>query len=205
VAVLQSESASDIVARAFAWAEHRSRFTSLEDGTNDARQARIMYDARRRNVLDSMDWNFARHRAFPGAVLVNTPTPPGMPYAFSVPPGCLRVRAVMDDIHPLTWRREANVYASGTPTQIVFTADETNAALFAPSFVLALEYLLAAQFAMVYARSVNRSNAMLDNFRRAMQEADHNDGAERSSDDAYARSPLDLSLGNFDFSVPLDG
>ena len=203
MAVFQADSASDIVERAFAWAEHRQRFKSLEDGSNDARQARIMYDARRRNVLEAIDWNFARHRAVPGAVVVNTPTPPGMPFAFSTPHDSLSVREVLADNTRLTWRREANVYTNSAPTQIAFTRDETNTALFVPSFTLGLEYLLAAQFAMVYARSVNRSNVMLDNYRRAMQEADQAEGAERSNDDAYERSPLDFALSSYNFEMPI--
>ncbi|MEO0381615.1 MAG: hypothetical protein AAF252_15210, partial [Pseudomonadota bacterium] len=184
MAVLQAESVADIIERAMAWAEHRKRFTNLEDGSIDARQARIMYDARRRNVLEAMDWNFARHRAFSGQAVVETPTPDGMPYAFSTPPNCLRVRNCTQGGKNLTWRREALIYTNGDAPQIIFTGDETNAALFMPGFVLALEYLLAAQFAMVYARSVNRSDRMLANFRDAMREADQMEGAERSNDDA---------------------
>lgn len=204
MSVLQSESMSDIVARAFGWAEHKARFDSLEDGTIDARQARIAYDARRRNVLESMDWNFARHRYAPNQVLLNTPTPQGMPFAFSVPPGCLRVRNVMAGYQDLTWEREAQIFASaGDDLQVVYTFDETNAGIFAPSFTLALEFLLAAQFAMTYARSVNRSNHMLQNYRDAMREADQMEGAEQSNDDAYARGALDLALGSYDFMKPI--
>jgi hypothetical protein len=187
-----------------AWAEHKARFTSLEDGSIDAREARIAYDARRRNVLEIMDWNFARHRFAPGAVLVDTPTPAGMPYAYSVPPSCLRVRDVLAGDASLTWRREANIYCNAADgVQVVYTIDEGNPALFMPSFTLALEYLLAAQFAMVYARSVNRSNQMLDNFRRAVIEADQMEGVEQSNDSAYAPGALDMALMSFDFAKPI--
>ncbi len=203
MAVLQAESISDIVERAYAWAEHRKRFTSIEDGSSDARQARIMYDARRRNVLEALDWNFARHRILPGAVIANTPTPDGMPYAFSPPPQCIRVRNLTQGGADLTWRREAHVYTNGDAPQVIYTKDETNVALFTPSFVLALEYLLAAQFAMVFARSVNRSDRMLENFRNAMREADRMEGVEQSNDVAYGRSPLDLALSGVDFGKPV--
>ena len=103
-----------------------------------------------------MDWNFARRRYAPGGVLSNEPTPAEMPYAFSVPPGCLRVRKVRSGHHDLKWVREANIFTdAGDDVQVVYTSDETNPGLFAPSFVLSLEYLLAAQFAMAYARSHN--------------------------------------------------
>ncbi|MEL6886899.1 MAG: hypothetical protein AAFP87_20495 [Pseudomonadota bacterium] len=200
MSVLQAESISDIIERAFAWAEHRKRFESLEDGSNDARQARIMYDARRRNVLESMDWNFARHRFAPGGSLPDTPYPPGMPNAFSVPPSCLRVRDVVQEgCEKLTWRREACIFTNGDAPQVIYTIDETRAGIFTPSFTLALEYLLAAQFAMVYARSVNRSDRMLQNYQDAMREADRLEGQEQSNDAAYARGPLELALGNLDF------
>ncbi|MDW3181773.1 hypothetical protein [Roseobacter sp.] len=204
MSVLQSESASDIIARAFGWAEHKARFDSLEDGTIDARQARIAYDARRRNVLESMDWNFARRRYAPGQVLLNTPSPKNMPHAFSVPPACLRVRNVTAGYENTTWRREAVIFSSASDdVQVVYTSDETNPGIFAPSFTLALEYLLAAQFAMVHARSVNRSDRMLKNYRDAMREADQMEGVEQSNDDAYERGALDLALGSYDFARPI--
>lgn len=200
--VFQSETASDIIERAFGWAEHKARFVSLEDGTIDARLARSAYDARRRNVLEAMDWNFARHRSNPPQVL-NAATPASMPFAFAVPAGCLRVRNVQIGNQDLTWRREQQIFTTAEAPQVIFTADEARPTIFAPAFVLALEYLLAAQFAMVYARSVNRSNQMLDNFRRAILEADAIEGVEQSNDDAYERGPLDIALGSFNFAKPV--
>lgn len=187
MAVLTTESETVICRRALGLAECGNRFTSLEDGSAEAVDARLRYDARRRSVLEGLDWGFARRRV--AGTRVSAPAcPPGLPAAWSLPPHCLRIRGVWDATCLIRHQREEFVFTDDVPAvQIVFTVDQQNPVLFPPIFAQALEFLLASEFAMVFARSVNRADVMLSNFRSTMQEADALEAAERSdTGDAYA-------------------
>jgi len=196
MSVLQAESPTAIVKRAYGWAEHASDFDSLEDDTPEAIGGRLRYDARRRQVLEALDWNFARRRFNP-SLRTDIVAPLNMPVAYARPPECLRVRDLIDVMgDPLPFNVEHDVFTTHqVQSQIVYTKDIQNAARFAPAFTQALEFLLAAEFAMIHARSVNRSNTMLDNYRRTMIDADRTEGLERSDDDAYAPGPLEAAIG----------
>ncbi|MES2667456.1 MAG: hypothetical protein V4712_15260 [Pseudomonadota bacterium] len=186
--ILQAESATAICQRALGWAEHRNTFDSLEDASQLARECRLRYDIRRRAVLEGLDWRFARRRRAAQAVEADA-TPPEYPFAWARPPEHLRIRGMFAATSrtPLRHVIEDVIYtAEGGPLQVVFTYDASNPALFPPVFTTALEFLLASEFAMLYARSVNRAEIMLANFRRAMEEADATEAAERSEDEAYA-------------------
>jgi len=195
MSVLQAESPTAIVKRAYRWVEHSGDFDSLEDDTPEAIGGRLSYDARRRQVLEALDWNFARRRFNP-TLRTDVVAPLNMPVAYARPPECLRVRDLIDASgNHLTFSVEYNVFTDyQVPSQIVYTKDIQNAAHFAPAFTQALEFLLAAEFAMVHARSVNRSNTMLENYRRTMIDADRAEGLERSDDDAYAPGPFETAI-----------
>lgn len=185
--VLTAESPAVICQRALALAESRGRFTSLEDGSQEAIEARLRYDARRRAVLEALDWGFARRRVVGQAVVAGA-VPPGLPRAWALPPECLRIRAVypLGCDRPIRHCREEYIYSEDrSPVQIVFTRDIQNPVLFPPVFTQALEFLLASEFSMVFSRSVNRADVMLSNFRNVMQEADAMEAAERGGGDAY--------------------
>ncbi len=188
MSVLQAESATAIVQRALGLAEARNRFDSLEDGSDEAREGRLRYDIRRRCVIEALDWNFARRRKVPAAFAMQSDDayPEGLAHAFAIPAGALRILRLTDGDCPVRWIREDRIYADAATVQVVFTIDEENAAIFPPIFTQALEFLLASEFAMIYARSINRSQAMLSEFRRVMQDADAIEGMERSDDYAYA-------------------
>lgn len=184
MSVLQTESEAVIVQRALGLAESANRFDSLEDDTTEAREGRLRYDIRRRTVLEALDWNYARRRVL-GTAVTASATPDAQPYAYALPPQTLRIRGVRAGGVSASWSRENVIYASLPDAQIVYTIDEQNPVLFPPVFTSALEFLLAADFAMIFARSVNRSKIMLKNFRDTMRDADEMEGQERSNDCAY--------------------
>ncbi|WP_226779015.1 hypothetical protein [Oceaniglobus trochenteri] len=183
--ILQTESETAIVQRALGLAESANSFDSLEDDSDEAREGRLRYDHRRRVILEAIDWNFARARIASVAAQPNA-FPANQPYAYALPPNLLRVRNVMVGTRPVSWSRERLIYAAEPNAQIVYTWDERNPVLFSPIFTSALEYLLAADFSMIFARSVNRQQVMLQELRRVMQDADEIEGMERSDDCAYA-------------------
>ena len=175
--ILQEESAVLICQRALALAEYDYVLTSLQEASPVARQCLARYDIRRRAVLERLDWGFARARVL-GQRVVDAVAPPDLPAAWARPPRGLRVRAVWDGSTwaagvALRFKAEAHLYTEAAEAvQIVFTDDASNPALFPPVFTTALEYLLAADFAMLFARSVNRQDVMLGLFRDALQEGD---------------------------------
>lgn len=186
MAVLLAESAAVICRRALALAEHRNDFDSLEDGSSLANDALLRYDQRRRSILEGVDWGFARRRAVT-AVVTGAVTPPDLPIALALPPEPLRIRSVLSGRHPQKWVREEHVFCeTDSSAQVVYTRDIDNPSEFPPIFTAALEYLLASEFAMVYSRSINRSDAMLRYFRDTMEEADRIEAQEQSYDQAYA-------------------
>ncbi|HGG04230.1 MAG TPA: hypothetical protein ENK28_02135 [Aliiroseovarius sp.] len=200
MSVLQADSSTAIVKRAFGWAEHSNDFDSLEDDTPEAIEGRLRYDARRRQVLEALDWNFARRRFAP-VLRPDVVAPIDFPVAYARPPECLRVRALLDQSgHPLPFNVEYHIFTDCQVTsQIAYTKDIQNPAHFPPAFTQALEFLLAAEFAMIYARSVNRSNTMLENYRRTMIDADRIEGLERSDDEAYVPGPFEMAISNMSF------
>ena len=184
--ILQIEAITTICQRALGWAEHRDRFTSLEDSSALAQDCRLRYDIRRRAVLEALDWGFARRRVI-GQAVPEVVCPPGYETAWSLPPEMLRLRGVWSGTRLLTHKREAYIFTEAVEApQIVYTADAHDPTLFPPVFTQALEFLLASEFSMLYARSVNRADVMFDKFRLAMDQADAYEAAERSETEAYA-------------------
>lgn len=183
--ILQAESAVVICKRALALAEHRTTFESLEEPTTLAREAKLRYDIRRRQILEALDWGFARRRKAGQAVEVEA-TPDLYPVAWARPEECIRIRGVWSGGVLLKHVVEEVIFTEASDAvQIVFTAEKNDPILFPPCFTGALEYLLAADFAMMYARSVNRQEIMLGKFRDAMIEADAIEAGERSETEAY--------------------
>jgi hypothetical protein len=186
MSILQAESATVICRRALNLAEHRNTFDSLEDGSTLAREARLRYDIRRRQILEAMDWNFARRRKAGTSVVVDA-APDLYPTAWARPEDCIRIRGIWAGGILLRHVIEEVIFTEDVgAVQIVFTAEKNDPVLFPPCFTAALEYLLAADFSMMYARSVNRQEVMLGRFRDAMTEADAMEAGERSETDAYA-------------------
>lgn len=183
--LLQTEDAVAICRRALGLVEAANSFDSLEDLSNEAQEARLRYDIRRRALLEALDWNFARRRANGSRVVVDA-TPHDLPYAYAIPANTLRIRNVHVGRINAQWSREEYVYADMESAQMVYTVDVQNPVVFAPIFTSALEYLLAVDFAMIFSRSVNRSEVARTNFRRIMDDADQMEGLERSNGEAYA-------------------
>ena len=175
---------------------------SLEDGSDLARTCRLRYDARRRTVLEALDWGFARRRTAGQAVL-DAVCPPGFDAAWQVPTETLRLRAVWDGGNLLRWTREALIFTpAAAAVQIVTTADFHDPTRFPPIFTQALEFVLAAEFAMIFARSVNRADVMMANYRNTLADADALEAAERSQSDAYACGPwVDAIRGGWTVGV----
>lgn len=184
------ESPTAIVNRALGLIEHARLIDNIESSDKEATAARLRYDVRRRAVLEKLDWGFARGRAKAGQVL-NIEAPENLPIALGRPAGALRIRAVRAGGTNLPYSVEGQYIFSTAAqgVQIVFTRNESNATLFPPAFTAALEYLLAAEFAMLYARSKNRSEQMMAFFAEAIREADVLEAAEWDETDAFAGGP----------------
>lgn len=196
--ILQEESVVLICQRALSLAEYDYMLVSLQDGTPVAKQALARYDFRRRAVLERLDWAFARSRVA-GQAIVGQVTPPDLPAAWARPPRGLRVRAVWDGTTRLRFAAEAHVYSeAAAAVQIVFTDDASNPALFPPVFTTALEYLLAADFSMLFARSINRQEVMLNLFQLSLQDADMMEAFESPGGAAFAAEGwTDAVMGGF--------
>jgi hypothetical protein len=184
--VLQAESVVLICQRALALAEEGRPITSLQDGSFSANQALMRYDFRRRSILERLDWAFARARV-PGQAVVVAATPPDLPSAWARPPEALRIRAVRSPDANLRFQAEAHVFSEEAgAVQLVYTSDASNPSVFPPIFTTALEYLLAADFSMIFARSINRQAEFLSLLQNTLEEADQLEAFESPGGAAYA-------------------
>lgn len=203
--LLQTESVAVIIERSFGLAEEAAPFRNLEDGSPKAVAARKRYDQRRRQVLEAMDWNFARRRVVP-SIRADLLAPETHPIALAVPQDCIRVRDVKTGTcrHPFlvegdgiftTWIEEGR-------TQVIFTGDAQLPVRFPPVFTQALEFLLAADWAMLYARSINRAGELRRAYQLAIEEASYQEAGEQSEDEVYADSEFSSFLKGENGSAP---
>ena len=180
------DSAVLICNRALEMCEHYG-FLSFEDGTPEAERAKLHYDITRREVLEAIDWNFARGYAALD-LLADAGGDPARPYLFSVPPDCLRVRRVTDP-ERVDWERVGNrVAAECDALSVAYTRDVTNAAEFPSSFSGALSLLLAARFSPKYGRSANRVNELMAHYQGALEAALLTDAREQDDQAAFEHS-----------------
>jgi hypothetical protein len=171
--------------RALGLIEHNVRFSDFEDGSDEAEEAKLHYDAARRLVLSRIPWHFATDFVLLSATLDASSAgnaPAAMPNVFLLPPGVIKLRRLPDAPEGARWRvvkGDNRLYTDqGPPLLIEATFDAQDPMQFEPDFVAALEALLAAKFAPRFSRSQNRTEVWLRRFEELMAEAAGSDAQE---------------------------
>jgi len=165
------------------------------DTGNTADQCRIHYDVARRFALADHNWNFATKRV----TLADVGSPPATYiYRYDYPADCLKVQEIQRltkaDV-PVPYLIEA--VEDGSKLSIltdmaaaigVYTWDVENVALFSPSFVTALSWLLASDLAPALSGSEKIQEATLTVYRNYIAAAQAADSSEGKADDELTAS-----------------
>ena len=165
------------------------------DTGNTADQCRIHYDVARRFALADHNWNFATKRV----TLADVGSPPATyTYRYDYPSDCLKVQEIQRltkaDV-PVPYLIEA--VEDGSKLSIltdmataigVYTWNVENVALFSPSFVTALSWLLASDLAPALSGSENVQESSLTVYRNYIAAAQAADSSEGKADDELTAS-----------------
>lgn len=163
----------------------QSPIISLEDGSPPAAILSRSYGPARDKVLRSYPWNCARRRAALPALTIAPAF--GFAHSFQLPPDCLRVLNVQDEIEgAITWRVEGRTILSdeAAPLRICYVARIDDVTLFDPMLDDVIAARLAADVAYGITGTHKAQEAMRDLYAEQMVLARRADAREQSSDDA---------------------
>lgn len=174
-----------VVNRAFQAVEHLRRLDSLDDGSPEADAANLHLPAAIAQVLEAVDWNFARKYSKIYAASGIT-THPARPHAFILPADCIRVREIVEPTG-LAWERQDRVIAANDagPILIAYTAQAGDATRWPPNFEAAVVKLLAHYLAPGFTRSANRAEILMTQAQQLMEAAAAAEGREQSEGQAF--------------------
>jgi hypothetical protein len=157
------------------------KITSLDDGSEKARQLDLNYNNCLETTLRAFPWNFA-HKIELLALTDNTT--PGWEYVYEYPANCvniLRVCPESDLRHKdKKYHSEYMVFSDGNEKYIAcdvedvyveYTLNATNPTLYDSAFVKALSYLLAAEVCNALSGNAQKSQEMMQKYALAIGEA----------------------------------
>ena len=174
--------------------------TALTDDTKEGRACKVLYPLMRDEMLYSHPWNFAMRRADISGSVVDTPAF-GYDYAYTLPPGCLRVWELVDDSLGNSgelWEVEGNTLLTDRDENIYirYISQVTQTGYFNPAFVNCLAIRLAAELAVKLAESKSMRAELLNELDRyALPAARRLNAMEGNKKQHKDQQPLDN--GNF--------
>lgn len=156
--------------------------TSIDDGTNEARQCKIHYDACLRKILMEREWTFATGRRELAEVL----DPPVFGYdkAFGLPHDCISVRAASDQTgrEYRDWVVEGQAISLNSDTcYITYNRKVEDATRYPGPFEAALVYLLASRLAVPIPNSRGLAQECYGLYMAELREASPLDGRQGSA------------------------
>lgn len=175
---LPPSSAVRLAVRAYRAIEHDGVMTSFDDGTEEAQDAALHFDAARRETLQAVDWRFAS-KVFQAATRTDIPEIDSFIPA-ALDKSVIRVREVPG--RNIKWRVEGRLlYVNQTgPVTYRATIDAQDPTEYTPSFESALVFMLAHYLAPRWTTSANRARMMLDNWNQTVQAANGDEAREAS-------------------------
>jgi hypothetical protein len=155
--------------------------TSIDDGTNEARQCKVHYDACLRKILMEREWTFATARR-ELAEVSEAPTF-GYTKAFGLPGDCILVRSASDrtGYEYRDWVVEGRKISLNADTCfIVYTKMEYDATKYPGPFEAALVHLLASRLSISIPNSRGLSQDHYTLYQMELREASGLDGKQGS-------------------------
>lgn len=181
-------SAVQICNMALGYLNHGVRIAALDEGSNEADQCSLYYDAARRTALRAAPWAFASRYAT--LADLGAPASPQWLRMYAYPVDAVMVRRILPAIPgtpPNRW--EVASIASGARVIMCdvedaiahYTADVTSPPLFDPSFLSAFAWQLASEIAVVLTGSPQMKQLADQQFMRAVNAAMVSNGSENPS------------------------
>ncbi len=150
--------------------------SSLDERSKAAGLCRLHLATARRELLEAHNWAFAT--AVADLAQLASPPPSHWALAYRRPPDCLKARALQDGA-PFEAAGDM-IFTDREKARLTYTRDVHEAALFPPSFVRALSFLLASLLAVPLMQSQRLERSMTERcaaLLEAAREADADQGA----------------------------
>jgi hypothetical protein len=157
------------------------KITSLDDGTEKARQLDINYDNCLETALRAFPWNFARKIEL---LALTDDTTPGWTYVYKYPANCANVLRVCDESSARymdkKYHTEFKIISDGSEKYIAcdledayveYTLIVTDPTLYDALFIKAFSYLLAAETCNSLSGNAQKAQEMMQKYALAIGEA----------------------------------
>lgn len=171
--------------------------TTLNDATQEGRKCKQHFATARDFCLRTFPWNFAEKRA--ALAVLSTETAVGYEYAYAYPADCLSARliyAAVPGVEPLDFYITSLDDLSGkkilcdeAEAVLIYTAKVESAAVFDPSFTVALSYHLASVLAVPLTKDKVLMKSMLQAYVQYMSLAQAAN-AKEAHDSAEVTNPF---------------
>jgi len=166
-----------------------SRITSIDDGTNEAKQCKTNVYSCIDRILNDADWIFAT-RTVSASPLSEQPVAKYQ-YAFQIPNECIKVQSVLDadslELHH--WTREGNIILCDSDIiYIQYTHRIVDISLWPALLVSSLVHLLASRLATSISANNNLRSQMYDIFLLELRESRSADARQSSPTSVGRRS-----------------
>ena len=177
-----------------------SSIISLDENSEAARAANLIYEQTRDAVLRDHLWNFAMSRA---SLAANAVAPAfGYVYSYALPTNCLRV--IQLEEKSMVFKIEGrNLLTDENPARIIYVSQVTDPNQFDAMFTEALSARLAAELAITVAESNSLYQNMMEVYRMKITDARSIDGQESGEPEIVSDTWLDSRL-NYAGSLTVD-
>ena len=177
-----------------------SSIISLDENSEAARAANLIYEQTRDAVLRDHLWNFAMIRS---SLAANAVAPAfGYVYSYALPTNCLRVTQLEEK--SMVFKIEGrNLLTDESPARIIYVSRVTDPNQFDAMFTEALSARLAAELAITVAESNSLYQNMMEVYRMKITDARSIDGQESGEPEIVSDTWLDSRL-NYAGSLTVD-
>jgi hypothetical protein len=177
-----------------------SSIISLDENSEAARAANLIYEQTRDAVLRDHLWNFAMSRS---SLAANAVAPAfGYVYSYALPTNCLRV--IQLEEKSMVFKIEGrNLLTDESPARIIYVSRVTDPNQFDAMFTEALSARLAAELAIAVAESNSLYQNMMEVYRMKITDARSIDGQESGEPEIVSDTWLDSRL-NYAGSLTVD-
>jgi len=160
----------------------QGELSSFADGTREAQVCDAIYEDVVRGLLADMPWRFATTQV---ALNRDVSAPAGRwDAAYEIPSGCLRINAITINDARIEYDRYGDKIfcdATATDTVVMDYVQRVQESFWAPWFVLAAEYHLAAELAVALARDNGMADLLTRKAMAHLRKARHTDSVQQTT------------------------
>jgi len=174
---------------------------TLDDGTTEADLCKANYEPSRDLTLETLDWTFARARAYLTPLAGADAEIHGNDYSnrFQLPPDCLVVRKVSADgsfeDRVDVDKEGRTLVSSESVLYIKYTKRITDPTLFSPGFIQLFAFQLAADICIPLTAKVAQEKSLRERVEELVDHAGGADGVQSKPQKQKAYRTLDARFG----------